>query len=119
MRLTSRVTIAAPPDRVWPFVADPELMSRWNPKLIATDRTRTGPVSRLERYTLIYRLSGRPTEHEAEVIECSPPERLSIRLLQSTRRHPSAVSAVETYELRDVAGRHLTHSAPPNPDPAP
>ena len=104
MRLRSRVTIAAPPERVWPLLADPAQMSRWNPKLISTKRTRSGPVSRLERYSLTYRMSGRETAHDAEVVEYEPPTRLSIRLRTSKRKNPDSVSATETYVLRKVSG---------------
>ena len=96
--LRSRVKINAPPERVWPFVADPVLESTWNPKMVAIDRDREGTVSLGERFQIEYVMSGRSSRCEAEVLVSDAPTRLVYRYHLLGENKP--VSVLMTYDLR-------------------
>ncbi|MDY7092650.1 MAG: SRPBCC family protein [Acidobacteriota bacterium] len=97
MKLRFEVRIAAPPQRVWPWVADPLRMARWNPKLVAIDRAASGELQAGEEYELIYRMSGRDTELRARVELAKPPVELAIRLWDEAGPHERPT--VESYRL--------------------
>ena len=65
MKSVTRVRVEAPPERVWPWVAHPDGVMRWNPKLVEhaappPDRIRSG-----SRYRVTYRM--RPEKDPVEV----------------------------------------------------
>ena len=97
MPLCDQIVISAPPDAVWPRIADPVLMAEWNPKLVAIDRDADGPVRLGEHYSALYRMSGRDRESTVEVIACEPPRRLVLRHTFTTNGRTRV--AVESYEL--------------------
>lgn len=79
MTLRERITIRAGCEEVWPWVADPARVSRWNPKLIAVDRDQTGPLRLGERFGETFRMNGRNRHSDCAVIELQEPGRLVIR----------------------------------------
>lgn len=97
MSLVERIHIAAPPDAVWPHVADPERMRAWNPKLVAVRRAARGEVRAGERYAVTYRMSGKEQEMEAEVFRCEHPAALEIR--NRSAGWPADRYVTELYEL--------------------
>jgi len=91
MAIRGTVTISAPASSVWPFIADPVLESAWNPKIVAVDRDRTGPVELAERFGMAFVMSGKESRCEAEVIECHPPNRLLYRYRMANESRPGSV----------------------------
>lgn len=79
MTLREVIQIAAPPERVWPYVADPALMAGWNPKLVDIRRSLTGPVRLGESFEATFRMGGKDRDCVIDVIECDPPRRLVLR----------------------------------------
>lgn len=100
--IRSKITIGAPPERVWPFVADPILESSWNPKMVAIDRDLEGPVRLGERFEIEYVMSGKSSRCEADVIESDAPSRLVYRYHLLGENKP--VSVLMTYDLRRGGG---------------
>lgn len=106
MQLTSSVRIAAPPDRVWPFVADPLLQAKWNPKLVSIDRDASGPVRQGESFGLIYRMSGRDHDSHVEIPESFFPERVTFA--HSFARNGRTCKVTESYRITTVdRGTHV------------
>lgn len=79
MTLRERITIQAPPEAVWPWIADPVRVAEWNPKLVAIDRERAGPLRPGERFRDLFRLGGRDRESVCEVIDSREPSELVVR----------------------------------------
>lgn len=103
MRMT--VTINAPADLVWLFVADPVLMSAWNEKNVDIKRQQGGPVTLGESYQMTYVMKGNALASACEVVACKPPRELKIRctMLDRPGRHVD-----ECYTLTERDGQtHL------------
>ncbi len=79
MTLRERIRIQAPPERIWPLIADPIRMADWNPRIVSVDRGSPRTLRLGQRFRLIYRMSGRDRASDAEVIECVEPRTLVIR----------------------------------------
>lgn len=97
MILRQTVWIDAPPEEVWVFLDDPEIMKAWNPKLVSVvpNPHRTRCVGR--EYRAVYSMSGRQTECIARVEKYQPPLRLEIHV---RRREDTRGKYVrEIYEL--------------------
>jgi uncharacterized protein YndB with AHSA1/START domain len=103
MRIVQRVEIDASPDEVWPYVADPVLVSIWNPKVVAVDRLREGPVETGEQFEMTYRMSRGDRRSTVEVLAAEAPCRLVIRHTPCER--PERGCAVEHYVLEMRRGR--------------
>lgn len=120
MSIYLKVKIDAPAEIIWPFVADPIEMARWNPKLVAVDRSRDGPVTFGECYQIIYRMSSKETEMEAMVERVDRPFHLTIR--QRSDDWDESRYALESYTLTESADRtrltqhvDLSHAGVPLP----
>ena len=97
MTLRDKVQINRPPERVWPFVEDPERMKLWNPKI-----QKITPISWGDRdigftYRITYVMGKKASEFLAEVVEYRKPEKLVIRLTEGKLAWGGYVS--EVYEL--------------------
>jgi uncharacterized protein YndB with AHSA1/START domain len=79
MKIRESIDIDAPPEDVWPLLADPERMAAWHVKLVSVDRAARGPVRLGDRFGTTYTLSGRERDARAEVIRCQPPVALTLR----------------------------------------
>lgn len=99
MRLRERVTIRASCEEVWRWIADPDQIARWNPKLVAIDRGGGGPLRLGERFDAVYRMKGRDRETSCEVVEVREPDLLIIRNRPMPDR-PAGAYVDECYRLR-------------------
>lgn len=105
------VRIDAPAEDVWPWVADPVRILRWNPKMVSVERGGKGPVSLGEPYGVVYEMGGRRSELMAEVIRCESPRDITAGLHPAevaTRFHPSGGGPgvyVEVFRL-EARGDH-------------
>jgi hypothetical protein len=79
MKIYDSIEIAAPPEVVWPLLADPEQMVGWHARLVSVQRPVTGVVRLGERYVATYLMSGKQGIAETEVIRCQPPVELVLR----------------------------------------
>ena len=98
MRQKDAGIIAAPPEAVWPWIADPERVPLWNPKLEVTGAPPLEDLREGVSYGVRYRM-GRATEAQAVVERCVPPLELVIRY----RVGPDSW-ALEEATLRAVPG---------------
>ncbi len=80
MNFTESIDIAATPERVWPYLANPVLMATWNKKIVDVKRSGAdAPVQTGDTYTMTFRMSERDDESSVEVLESDPRRRLRIR----------------------------------------
>jgi uncharacterized protein YndB with AHSA1/START domain len=76
---TFEVTIDAPADRVWPWVADLGKHAEWSPKPYAVEWIQGEPNALGSRYRSVGVIPGdKEHENEGEVVESKPPERFAI-----------------------------------------
>ena len=97
MTLRDKVQINRPPERVWPFVEDPERMKLWNPKIQKITPISWGDRDIGFRYRITYIMGKKASEFLAEIVEYRKPERLVIRLTEGKLAWGGYVS--EVYEL--------------------
>jgi uncharacterized protein YndB with AHSA1/START domain len=97
MTLRDKVQIKTPPERVWPFIEDPERMKLWNPKIRKVTPISWGDRDRGFRYRITYFMGKKESEFSAEIVEYRKPERLVIRLTEG--RLPWGGYVNEVYEL--------------------
>lgn len=75
----TRAAVAAPPEEVWPWVAHPGGMARWNEKLVDDDAPPLGDLREGSRYRVTYRMSGPPVRMWAEITAWDPPRTVEVR----------------------------------------
>jgi uncharacterized protein YndB with AHSA1/START domain len=75
------VEIAAAPEDVFPWLADPERRLRWMGALVESESLTDGPPGLGSRYRDVFEDHGQRIELEAELVEVEPPERLTARLV--------------------------------------
>jgi len=109
MTLRKSVWIKAPPERVWRYLDDPELMKLWNPKIRKVAAVSWGQRCKGFRYRLTYVMGGKESEVSAEIEEYRPPAKLVIRLTGG--RLPPAGYAHEIYDIsKEKGGTALTQT---------
>jgi len=98
------IEIAANLEEVWPFLADPVGHAVWNEKVVDV-RRKSGELVRLgERFGMTYRLSGKDSQVEVEVIVCDPLREIHFR--HQYRWKSQFRYAVEKYRLHQI-GNHV------------
>lgn len=68
MKLHDQIRVAARPEAIWPYLANPELIPRWNPKLVAVEHRGHGEVVTGDRFTARYRLRSNREGVRCEVL---------------------------------------------------
>ena len=71
----------ARPENVWMFVADPEMMMAWNPKVVNVTKLNSGEVQTGDSYKITYRMGSKDTTMQATVIQADKPQHLHIRMV--------------------------------------
>ena len=84
------VEIAAAPEDVFPWLADPERRLRWMGALVESESLTEGPPRRGSRYRDVFEDHGQRIELEAELVDVEPGERLTARLVSSGFESTSA-----------------------------
>lgn len=102
MKVAETHTIDAPPEVVWPYVADPVLMSGWNDKIVAVRRDADAEVRLDEAFGMTYRMSGRDNDSAVDVIVCDPPSAVAYRHTGTWKGKTQV--AVERYDLEPRGG---------------
>jgi uncharacterized protein YndB with AHSA1/START domain len=99
MARTERSTdIAKPPEEVFPYLFEPDLVPRWTTGLEAYERVDDGPVGKGSRFRQRLEVSGQRIDAELKVTAYDPP------------RHAVAateirgIDVISTYELRPEGG---------------
>jgi uncharacterized protein YndB with AHSA1/START domain len=105
MKVHESIDIAAQPEQVWPFLADPQRMADWHAKLEEVRRNSAGPVYLGERFGTTYIMSkkkGNQQDSEAEVLQCDPWTTLALRHRVPEQGRDRYVD--ETFQLSPRAG---------------
>jgi len=104
MTIRDSIQIDRPPEKVWRFIENPELMKQWNPKV---QRVTAGEGTRGRGYVyaMTYVMSGKAMEFRGEYVTCEPPRLLAIRLTSAAM--PPASFVEERYTLTDEGGSTL------------
>lgn len=97
MQLRELIVVAAAAEDIWPWVADPVLQSGWNPRIVAVNRDAKGPARLGEKFSVVYRMSGKDTESHVEVTECQPPLRIAFEHFQGDRQIVEEVYVIEPH----------------------
>ena len=90
--------IDAPAGRVFPFLAEPELMKQWVGGLIDFRPLDQGPA-RGSRAIQLVEIAGKKWELESEITRYEPPRELQARLVA-----PKDFESVASYRLDDAGG---------------
>lgn len=119
MRLRERLRFDAPPERLWPWFADPDRVRLWNPKLESDTAPPLDALRQGMEFWVRYRMreGAEAVDTRAELTELEAPTRLTLRysggalgregwVLESVRitAEPggSQVERVLTFGLPDV-----------------
>jgi uncharacterized protein YndB with AHSA1/START domain len=100
MKVHESIEIAAPPQLVWAYLADPHRMADWHEKLETVHRADVGQVYGGERFGTTYVMGAnkqRRQDAEAEVLRCEPWTTFALRhhfVNKGQARHVD-----ETFEL--------------------
>lgn len=97
MSIRKSILIATDADKLWPFIADPELQARWNPRVVSMERERSGIANVGERFKMIYRMGNRERESRVEVILLDAPHRIAFRHAMAWKNSEQIVE--EAYEI--------------------
>ncbi len=83
-RIESRVEIDAPPATVFPWLVDPDRLSRWISGFVGSEPIGSGEVRVGSRSRDIIEAEGRRIEVETEIVELRLGERLAVRITSSS-----------------------------------
>jgi uncharacterized protein YndB with AHSA1/START domain len=83
-RIESRVEIGAPPATVFPWLVDPDRLSRWISGFVGSEPIGSGEVRVGSRSRDIIEAEGRRIEVETEIVALVPGERLAVCITSSS-----------------------------------
>lgn len=78
MTLREEMAFENTPTEIWAILADPALMTLWNPKCVKCV-LKAGPIRTGLRYKATFRLRDSEQESDCEVVECVPEKLLKTR----------------------------------------
>lgn len=79
-RIESRVEIGAPPATVFPWLVEPDRLSRWISGFIGSEPIGSGEVRVGSRSHDTIEAEGRRFEVETEIVELQPGKRVAFRI---------------------------------------
>lgn len=82
-RIAGRTEFTRPPAEVFELLADPRNESRYNPLILAADKTSGGPIGVGTRFVQQAKSFGRIGDVDIEVVEYRRPERLAFAIRSS------------------------------------
>jgi uncharacterized protein YndB with AHSA1/START domain len=77
-RVQRTAQIAAPPDEVYAFLAEPANLPRWQAGIVAAERTSPPPTTVGSTARVMLELMGQQVSAEITVREADPPRRLAL-----------------------------------------
>lgn len=92
-RIESRIEIGAAPATVFPWLVEPDRLSRWISGFIGSEPIGSSEVRVGSRSRDIIEAEGRRIEVETEIVELHPGERLAVRITSSSS------DQVDSYDL--------------------
>jgi uncharacterized protein YndB with AHSA1/START domain len=106
MAQTERSTdIAKPPEEVFPYLFEPDLVPQWTTGLSGYERLDDGPLHTGSRFREHLEVSGQQIDAELEITAYDPPAGAE------TRTEIRGIDVISTYSLApDGAGTRLTQT---------
>ena len=90
--------VRASPERIWPYISDPDLISFWNGKLVKVNCTHSDSVTVGETFEAQYQMSRSGGESKVEVTRCEPP--LLVEYHHRIFSRGKSCEVTESYEIR-------------------
>lgn len=109
MKTHESVEIAARPEEVWVWLANPERLAAWHAKLVEVRRTGSGPAYAGEKFDATYVMNDASDKRQTcttEVLRCEPWTTLILRHHFQVGDRPGYVD--ETYQLHPRGDGSLT-----------
>ena len=78
VRMQVETTIAAPPERVWAAIANPDDLGRWMQGLVRVERLGGPPFAKGTRFREVRKMFGREAAEVFEVLESDPPRSFTL-----------------------------------------
>jgi carbon monoxide dehydrogenase subunit G len=100
VRIETVTEIACTPERLWPFLEEPEKQKLWMKGLLENTRSGEGPGS---TFHMKIKEGGRVAEYDGEVTDRDPPRHLAVRLRGGAM--PAGMVVNVDYRLTDLHGR--------------
>ena len=97
MKLTQTIHINADAQTIWPFIADPDLHTLWNPGIESIHRQSQGPASHGDVFEVIFKMSGKTKTRKVTVIQAQPARLIIFDHYMLWNQKEQTI--VETYEL--------------------
>lgn len=97
MKLTQFIHINADADTVWPFIADPDLHTLWNPGIISIQRQHPGAAQQGDQFEVLFIMSGKEKTRVVTVVQCQPTELIHFEHVMLWRDKQQLIA--ETYRL--------------------
>ncbi|MCX6023541.1 MAG: SRPBCC family protein [Chloroflexi bacterium] len=72
-RIEREVVVAAPPERVFAMLVEPEMAARHLPSVVAVRNRTPGPIGVGSRWVQVMRLAGRQVDAQVQVVAFEPP----------------------------------------------
>src|SRR5262249_49852053 len=79
MRVVCTKEFNCTPERLWPFLAEPEQQKRWMKGLLENTRTGPGPDGVGSTFRMKIKEGGRVQEYDGETVAFAPPRHLAVR----------------------------------------
>jgi uncharacterized protein YndB with AHSA1/START domain len=79
MRVVCTKEFNCTPERLWPFLAEPEQQKRWMKGLLENTRTGTGPDGVGSTFRMKIKEGGRVQDYDGETVAFDPPRHLAVR----------------------------------------
>ena len=103
-RVEAGITIAAPPEEVFAFVADLGNLPRWQSGIVSTQRTSPDPVGVGSTARVVRDLAGQSLTVDLTITDFEPGRRLALA------SETSGVSVTATLEMEPVADGTVARS---------
>jgi uncharacterized protein YndB with AHSA1/START domain len=102
--MLEQIDIAAPVEVVWPFVADPVRMAKWQPKIASVTSITAGEARLGARYRIVFRMNGREQPFTTTIEKFEPPVRVVFLHVGQKER-----TVRETFDLAPSADKGHTN----------
>jgi carbon monoxide dehydrogenase subunit G len=79
MRIVYRTTLACTPERLWPFLHEPQKQKLWMKGLESNEPTSEGPTRPGSTFKMRIKEGRKVAEYQGEVLAHEPPRHLAVR----------------------------------------
>ena len=98
MIIRQQININALPEKVWKFIADPNRVMQWNPKLKRVEKVSISPVGLNYRYEALYEMNKKQNVLSCEMVQFEKPAYLKIEYREKNMSDPAGQNRSVTEE---------------------